>query len=89
MSIVEKAIPEAAERPTTPRYVVLNDRAGRVIDWNRELHITSEMEVFETNDTVPEFIPNLVNWMVEAKTAQIERMANERMAATAAAKAAK
>jgi hypothetical protein len=47
------------------KYVRMKNRDGRVIDWHRELHIVPDtMEVFESDVTPPDNIPDLLEWKV-------------------------
>jgi hypothetical protein len=58
------------------KYVRLKDRDGFVISWTPLLRLVPEnMEVFESETPPPEYIPNLVDWMVQAQSQKAEAAA--------------
>ena len=71
------------------KYVRIKSDGGRTMGWHREMHITSDLEVFESDVPVPERIPDLVEWMFEQQAIKNDAAVAEKTAAAAAAKAAK
>ena len=64
------------------KYIRLKNRDGFVISWHPEIHIKSdEMEVFESDVLPPEYIPNLVDWMVSVQNQKAAEAAKKAKAA--------
>ena len=65
------------------KYVRVKNDGGRTMGWNREMHITGDLEVFESDVPVPERIPDLVNWMFEQQALKTAAALAEKTAAAA------